>query len=178
MLVYCSFRDLQKAVGYHPNIVQIINHTYHEEDEVMWVCMEVSTSGNQRECTLTLVSLKLCDGGDLERLIAEQKASKLPFPESTIWSIFAQLVLGLQACHQSETRTGANPDQRSIIHRDLKPANGKLIIAISDRSSLTETLDNVLLQYSSPTTANSRRLEILEWHESWRKMRKRIRSAE
>ncbi|GHJ86976.1 hypothetical protein NliqN6_3378 [Naganishia liquefaciens] len=96
--------DLQQAVGHHPNIVRVIKKACWDND-TYWICME------------------LCKGGDLYDVIEDHRIQNQHIQEHSIWSWFSQLVLGLQACHQPESRTGANADTRIIVHRDLKPDN-------------------------------------------------------
>ena len=56
--------------------------------------------------------MEYCDGGDLQSKINNAKKTSKFTKETYIWSIFYQMVLGLQALHE-----------KKIIHRDIKCAN-------------------------------------------------------
>lgn len=80
------------ASVHHPNVVQ-----YHEafvEDDKLCIVTEY------------------CCEGDLQSLIARQKSKNKYFDEEYIWTLFGQMLLGLQAVHNL-----------GILHRDLKSAN-------------------------------------------------------
>lgn len=53
--------------------------------------------------------MECLDGGDLSQQIAEQAKRGQFFTEQFIWSIFLQIVKGLEALHQA-----------NILHRDIK----------------------------------------------------------
>ena len=56
--------------------------------------------------------MEYCDNGDLQTKINNAKKTSKFTKENDVWSIFYQMVLGLQALHD-----------RKIIHRDIKPDN-------------------------------------------------------
>ena len=56
--------------------------------------------------------MEFADGGDLQSKIDQMKKKSAHMKESEIWTIFYQMVTGLQALHQ-----------RKIVHRDIKCAN-------------------------------------------------------
>ena len=66
---------------------------------------------NEVNQTLNII-LEYADDGDLQTKINSKKNSESIFEEKTIWSIFIQMVRGLNELHK-----------RKIIHRDLKSAN-------------------------------------------------------
>ena len=66
---------------------------------------------NEINQTLNII-LEYADDGDLQTKINSKKNSESIFEEKTIWSIFIQMVRGLNELHK-----------RKIIHRDLKSAN-------------------------------------------------------
>ena len=66
---------------------------------------------NEKNQTLNII-LEYADDGDLQTKIISKKKSGSIFEEKTIWSIFIQMVKGLNELHK-----------RKIIHRDLKSAN-------------------------------------------------------
>jgi NIMA (never in mitosis gene a)-related kinase len=90
----------------HPNIVSLVDHFSNGED-FYYIVMEY------------------VDGGDLASKIKNQKSQNIPFDESFIISVFAQLASALQECKK-----------KKIIHRDLKTANillsGSSIIKLGD----------------------------------------------
>ena len=61
--------------------------------------------------TLCIV-MEFCDGGDLQSKINKLKKTASYMKEAEIWSIFYQMVTGLNALHQTK-----------IVHRDIKCAN-------------------------------------------------------
>ena len=58
------------------------------------------------------IVMEYCDNGDLQTKINNAKKASRFTKEDDIWSIFYQMVLGLQALHN-----------KKIIHRDIKCAN-------------------------------------------------------
>jgi NIMA (never in mitosis gene a)-related kinase len=66
---------------------------------------------NEVNQTLNII-LEYADDGDLQTKINSKKNSESIFEEKTIWSIFIQMVRGLNELHK-----------RKIVHRDLKSAN-------------------------------------------------------
>ena len=56
--------------------------------------------------------MEYCDNGDLLSKINNAKKSSRFTKEEDVWSIFYQMILGLQALHE-----------KKIIHRDIKYAN-------------------------------------------------------
>ena len=66
---------------------------------------------NEKNQTLNII-LEYADDGDLQTKIISKKNSDNIFEEKTIWSIFIQMVQGLNELHN-----------KKIIHRDLKSAN-------------------------------------------------------
>ena len=66
---------------------------------------------NEKNQTLNII-LEYADDGDLQTKIISKKKYKSMFEEKTIWSIFIQMVKGLNELHT-----------KKIIHRDLKSAN-------------------------------------------------------
>ena len=79
---------------------------------------------NEKNQTLNII-LEYADDGDLQTKITSKQNSENIFEEKTIWSIFIQMVKGLNELHN-----------KKIIHRDLKSANifltKKGIIKIGD----------------------------------------------
>lgn len=61
---------------------------------------------------------EFAQGSDLARKFEQLSLLEQRLPETTVWSYFAQLCLGLQALHSV-----------NILHRDLKPAN---VLLVSD----------------------------------------------
>ena len=59
-----------------------------------------------------------CEGGDLAAVIRRCRKEKRYIPEEVVWSLFAQLILALNECHNSSSHS-------TILHRDIKPDNGK-----------------------------------------------------
>ena len=66
---------------------------------------------DEKDRTLCIV-MEFADNGDLLNKITEHKKRSIFFDESTIWSIFIQLVRGLKSLHDL-----------NILYRDLKCAN-------------------------------------------------------
>ena len=66
---------------------------------------------NENNKTLNII-LEYADDGDLQTKIISKKNSDNIFEEKTIWSIFIQMVKGLNELHN-----------KKIVHRDLKSAN-------------------------------------------------------
>ena len=66
---------------------------------------------NEKDQTLNLI-LEYADDGDLQTKIISKKKAESIFEEKTIWSLFIQMVKGLNELHN-----------KKIIHRDLKSAN-------------------------------------------------------
>ena len=66
---------------------------------------------NEENHTLNII-LEYADDGDLQTKIISKKKFGCFFEEKTIWSLFIQMVKGLNELHK-----------RKIIHRDLKSAN-------------------------------------------------------
>lgn len=56
--------------------------------------------------------MEFADGGDLQSKINSLKKDGRHMKEDEIWSIFYQMVVGLQALHNNK-----------IVHRDIKCAN-------------------------------------------------------
>ena len=59
--------------------------------------------------------MEYCEGGDISTLIKTSRKEKKYLPEDLIWSILAQILLALNACHTRK--------EGKILHRDLKPGN-------------------------------------------------------
>ena len=78
----------------HKNIISYKESFYNEENQTLNIILEYA------------------DDGDLQTKIISKKKSENVFQEKTIWSIFIQMVKGLNELHN-----------RKIIHRDLKSAN-------------------------------------------------------
>ena len=78
----------------HKNIISYKESFYNEENQTLNIILEYA------------------DDGDLQTKIISKKKFGCFFEEKTIWSIFIQMVKGLNELHQ-----------RKIIHRDLKSAN-------------------------------------------------------
>jgi len=65
------------------------------------------------EATSSLcIVMDYANGGDLQTKINQLKKTTKYMPESTIWSIFFQMVTGLNCLHM-----------KKIVHRDIKCAN-------------------------------------------------------
>ena len=56
--------------------------------------------------------MEYADGGDLQSKINKLKVTRTHMKEAEIWSIFFQMVTGLNALHKNK-----------IVHRDIKCAN-------------------------------------------------------
>ena len=56
--------------------------------------------------------MEYLEGGDLSKLIEDQKKKNQYFKEEIIWKFLAQIILGLKHLHM-----------KKIIHRDIKSAN-------------------------------------------------------
>ena len=78
----------------HKNIISYKESFYSEENQTLNIILEYA------------------DDGDLQTKIISKKKFGCFFEEKTIWSIFIQMVKGLNELHK-----------RKIIHRDLKSAN-------------------------------------------------------
>ncbi|MCQ2820025.1 MAG: serine/threonine-protein kinase, partial [archaeon] len=65
-------------------------------------------------CRIFII-MEYCQGGDLSKIIKNQKRIKEYLKEELIWKIFTQVCLALYACHLNKTG--------KILHRDLKPSN-------------------------------------------------------
>ena len=78
----------------HKNIISYKESFYNEENQTLNIILEYA------------------DDGDLQTKIISKKSSESIFEEKTIWSIFIQMVKGLNELHN-----------KKIIHRDLKSAN-------------------------------------------------------
>ena len=61
--------------------------------------------------TLNIV-MEFAEGGDLDAKIRRCRANNTRIPEAEVWSLFIQLLKGLQALHDLK-----------IVHRDVKSAN-------------------------------------------------------
>ena len=81
----------------HENIISFIDSFY--------------TNSENNQNYLNII-LEYADDGDLESKIKNQKKIKQYFEEKLIWSIFIQIVFGLNFLHK-----------KNIMHRDLKSAN-------------------------------------------------------
>jgi len=79
---------------HHPNIASYKEAFFEESSNSLCIVMEY------------------CDNGDLQSKINTAKKSQKFTKEDDIWSIFYQMVLGLQSLHKKQ-----------IIHRDIKCAN-------------------------------------------------------
>jgi NIMA (never in mitosis gene a)-related kinase 2 len=84
--------------------------------------------------------MEYCGGGDLAKVISENRAARRYPTEEYVWDIFAQLGRALYRCHfgADDPPVGGNvlepvasptklrsKTQPMIIHRDLKPDNSK-----------------------------------------------------
>ena len=78
----------------HKNIISYKESFYNEENQTLNIILEYA------------------DDGDLQTKIISKKKFGCFFEEKTIWSIFIQMVKGLNELHK-----------KKIIHRDLKSAN-------------------------------------------------------
>ena len=78
----------------HPNIVGYKEAFFEESTQTLCIVMEFA------------------DGGDLQSKINSLKKECKHMKEEEIWSIFYQMVVGLQALHNVK-----------IVHRDIKCAN-------------------------------------------------------
>ena len=78
----------------HPNIASYKEAFFEQDTNALCIVMEY------------------CDNGDLQSKINTAKKTQKFTKEDDIWSIFYQMVLGLQSLHQQQ-----------IIHRDIKCAN-------------------------------------------------------
>jgi len=58
------------------------------------------------------IVMELCDGGDLQAMLARRVAAGLELSAAEVWCLFLQVVLGLEFIHR-----------RHVLHRDLKSAN-------------------------------------------------------
>ena len=81
----------------HENIISFVDSFY---------------TNNENNQNYLNIILEYADDGDLESKIKNQKKIKKYFDEKLIWSIFIQIVFGLNALHK-----------KNIMHRDLKSAN-------------------------------------------------------
>ncbi|KAG9391584.1 serine/threonine-protein kinase nek2 [Carpediemonas membranifera] len=81
----------------HPNIVRYIDRDVNREAGKLTVFMEY------------------CAGGDLAAYIRRHKREARPIRDDVIWSVFAQMVSALAACHTRKPT--------EILHRDIKPGN-------------------------------------------------------
>lgn len=78
----------------HPNVIAYKEAFFEESSQTLCIVMEFA------------------DGGDLQSVIAKLKKDVKLMKEEQVWSLFYQIVLGLQALHK-----------RKIVHRDIKCAN-------------------------------------------------------
>lgn len=78
----------------HPNIASYNEAFFEENGHFLCIVMEY------------------CDNGDLQTKINNAKKTSRFTKEDDVWSIFYQMILGLQALHK-----------KKIIHRDIKCAN-------------------------------------------------------
>ena len=81
----------------HPNIVKYYDRIIDREKAKIFIIMEY------------------CEGGDIATLIKNSKKEKSFIIEEVIWTIMAQMIAALSACH--------NRKEGKILHRDLKPGN-------------------------------------------------------
>ena len=96
---------------------------------------------DRKSMTLFIV-MEHCAGGDLDQLLAKRRRAAKPLSEAFIWSLAAQLLLGLEACHyrgsirssegtlggvfgRSQRDSSSPRSYEAILHRDIKPANGR-----------------------------------------------------
>lgn len=68
-----------------------------------------------RDHSKIFIVMEYCQGGDIATLIRTSRKENKHIPEDMVWSILAQVLLALQACH--------NRSEGKILHRDLKPGN-------------------------------------------------------
>lgn len=78
----------------HPNVIAYKEAFFEESSQTLCIVMEFA------------------DGGDLQSKITSMKKGGKFMKEEDVWSIFYQIVLGLQTLHK-----------RKIVHRDIKCAN-------------------------------------------------------
>ena len=82
---------------HHPNIVKYYDRIIDKKNAKLFIVMEY------------------CPGGDLSKLIKNNRKTKQYFSEDIIWKIFSQVVSALYACHTHK--------DGKILHRDIKPSN-------------------------------------------------------
>ena len=100
MMIYLNDLEVLSNVGYHPNIVNLIDQSDH--------VTLFSENGTQINCSSVQV-LEALKGGELSYHLSRNGA----FRSQTARSFLLQLVSGLDYLH---SKTG-------YIHRDLKPWN-------------------------------------------------------
>lgn len=87
----------------HPNIVKYISRYQDRQNTLIYIVMDY------------------CASGDLARYVKQKKTQAKYIDEERVWSIFIQLLLALDYCHNPMKHNASNVGK--VIHRDLKTAN-------------------------------------------------------